>query len=982
MMQKLTIVIMLTVFSLSGFLSTDLLAQGRTVTGKVTEAGTEEELPFVNVIVKGSNRGSTTDIDGTYSIELGEGDDVLVFSFIGFETLEVPVGNRSVVDVSIVGAYKQLEEVIVVGYGTQRKSDITGSVGSVTREDFNVGQVTNAEQLITGKVAGVQITPNGGRPGSGGRIRIRGGSSLNASNDPLIVIDGVPLDNSGVSGTSNPLNFLNPNDIEAMDILKDASATAIYGSRASNGVILITTRKGKLDQPTRVNVSSLVSVSQPTRTVGVLDADQFREAAMLHTTTQQQELMGEEVTNWQDAIYQSAVAYDNNVSVSGSLKGLPYRISAGYLHQDGILKTDNLERTTAGLSLTPSLFDDKLKINFNVKGVFTKSRFADQGAIGAAVAFDPTQPIYDLEGLGGFWEWRNENGTPQTLAPRNPLGLLMQRDDLGEVKRSIGNLQLDYALPFIEGLKANLNLGYDVSQSNGRTFIPSTSASGFNEGGSIAVYEQYKQNLLADFYLNYTRNFNQFGRIDAVLGYSFQDFLVKNPTFDRINEDGQVLTPAGIETRPQNRLISYFGRVNYNLSEKYLLTATVRMDGSSRFSPETRWGVFPSLAAAWRISEEEFLASNQVLTDLKFRLGYGITGQQDIGSFFPYLPRYTMSDDAARYRFGETYTTMLRPEGYDRNIKWEETVTYNGGLDFEFLNGKMYGSVDYYFKRTNDLLAVIPVPAGTNLTNLLFTNVGNIENHGVETALTYSVFRNPTFTWDLGVNFTYNQNKIVSLSNVEEDAVGILVGGISGGTGNTIQVHTVGFQPSSFYVWEQVYDEAGSPIENLYVDQTGDGLLNEQDLVRKGFPDALHFFGVNSKMSYKNWDLGFVMRGNLGNNAYNNVSSANGAYVNLRFPDYLANMTRDVLHSNFQTQRFRSSYYLEDAAFLRMENISLGYNFGGISQKGYELRVNATVQNAFIITNYSGVDPEIPGGIDNNFYPIPRIVSLGVNLGF
>ncbi len=981
-MQRLTTLKVVAVFFLAFLLNANLFAQGRTVTGKVTDADSGEELPFVNVTVKGSTKGTTTDIDGNYSIEVSDSEQVLVFTFIGFSTFETSVGNRSVVNVNLKGNTQQLEEVVVVGYGTQRKADITGAVGSVTKENFNVGQVTNAEQLIAGKVAGVQITPNGGRPGSGGRIRIRGGSSLNATNDPLIVIDGVPLDNTGVSGTSNPLNFLNPNDIEAMDILKDASATAIYGSRASNGVILITTKKGKAGQPTRVNVSTLASVSQPTKMISVLDADQFREAAAQHTTPEQQALMGEENTNWQEVIYQNALAFDNNVSVSGAIGAVPYRISAGYLHQDGILKTDNLERTTASVSLNPSLLDDQLKINFNMKGVFTKSRFADQGAIGAAVVFDPTQPIYDPEGLGGFWEWRNANGTPQTLAPRNPLGLLEQRDDLGEVNRSIGNLQLDYAIPFVEGLRANLNLGYDISQSDGRTFIPATSALGFNEGGSIAPYEQYKQNLLADFYFAYSRNFNEYGRLDATLGYSFQDFLIKNPTFDRVNEVGEVLTPAGVETRPQNRLISYFGRVNYNLSEKYLLTATVRLDGSSRFSPETRWGVFPSLAAAWRISEESFLEDNTVLTDFKLRLGYGITGQQDIGSFFPFLPRYTLSDDAARYRFGDEYLTMLRPEGYDRNIKWEETVTYNAGLDYEFLAGKLYGSLDYYFKRTNDLLAVIPVPAGTNLTNLLFTNVGNIENQGIEAALTYNVFKTQDISWDLGLNFTYNQNKIISLSNVEEDAVGILVGGISGGTGNTIQVHTVGFQPASFYVWQQVYDETGRPVENLYVDRSGDGIVNEQDLFRDGFPDALHFFGVNSRMNFRNWDFGFVMRGNLGNRAYNNVSSANGAFQNLRFPDYLANMHTSVLNTGFQTARLRSNFYLEDAAFLRMENISLGYTFGSIRERGYTLNVNATVQNAFTVTNYTGVDPEIPGGIDNNFYPLPRIFSLGLNLGF
>ncbi|WP_373495029.1 SusC/RagA family TonB-linked outer membrane protein [Aquiflexum sp.] len=980
-MRKLFTVmkIALTVIALMNWQQT--AAQQKVVTGTVTDQSSGEELPFVNVSIKGTTKGSITDIDGSYSIEVGSPNDVLVFSFIGFSRKEVRVGNQSIVNVQLEGDTKQLNEVVVIGYGTQRKSDLTGSVGSVSREDFNVGQVTNAEQLITGKIAGVQITPNSGRPGAGARIRIRGGSSLNASNDPLIVIDGVPLDNSGVAGTSNLLNFINPNDIETFDVLKDASATAIYGSRASNGVILITTRKGKKGQDLSVNVNSLVSVSQIASNIDVLNPQQFRDAVLEQASPSQQALLGEANTNWQDAIFQDAISFDNNVSVSGSFKGIPYRISIGNLNQDGVLRRDNFNRTSAGISLTPNLLNDQLKINFNVRGAYTVSQFANQGAIGAAAVFDPTKPIYDPEGYGGYWEWVNADGSPQNLAPRNPVGLLEQRDDQGEVKRSLGNLQLDYALPFFKGLRANLNLGYDISESDGRTIIPSTSAAGFNEGGSIGQYAQNKQNLLADFYLNYLREFRG-SRLDITAGYSWQDFLIENPSFARVNEEGVVLTPAGVETRPQYRLISFFGRVNYTINDKYLFTGTIRTDGSSRFSPENRWGIFPSLAAAWRISEEDFLVNNSTLTDFKLRLGYGVTGQQDIGSFFPFLPRYTVSDDAARYRFGDTYFNMLRPEGYDRNIKWEETVTWNAGLDYELYDGRFYGSIDYYYRRTNDLLAVIPVAAGTNLTNQLFTNVGNIESFGLELGLTYNAIRTGDFNWDIGGNFTYNRVNILSLSNVAEDAVGILVGGIGGGTGNTIQVHTVSFQPNSFYVWQQVYGLDGAPLENVYVDQSGDGIINEQDLIRRGFPDPRYFFGFNSQARYRNWDFSFVMRGNLGHKVYNNVRSSNGAYQSLRFPDYLINMTSDVLNTNFQNYRLRSDYYLENAAFARMENISIGYNFGNVFNSRITFRASGTIQNAFVLTNYSGIDPEIPGGIDRNFYPFPRIYSFGVNFGF
>ncbi|MBS9523254.1 TonB-dependent receptor [Litoribacter alkaliphilus] len=981
-MRKVFTVFKITVVLLSFICCQELMAQERTVTGKVTDLNSGEELPFVNVSIKGTTRGTTTDIDGNYSIGVQSNEEILVYSFIGYTAREVVAGNQSVIDVQLEGDTKQLDEVVVIGYGTQRKADLTGSVGSVTRGDFNVGQVTNPEQLITGKIAGVNITPNSGQPGAGARIRIRGGSSLNASNDPLIVIDGVPLDNSSIAGSANPLNFLNPNDIETFDILKDASATAIYGSRASNGVILITTRKGKRGQDLSVNVSSLMSVSEVTNTVDVLNPDQFRQIASEQASPAQQALMGDANTNWQDAIYRDAISFDNNASISGSINDIPYRVSVGYLDQNGVLRTDHMNRTTAGLSLTPSLLDDQLKINFNIRGALTRSRFADQGAIGAAAVFDPTQPIRDPEGLGGFWEWRNPDGSPQLLSPRNPVGLLEQRDNRSEVRRSIGNLQLDYSLPFVEGLRANLNLGYDISRGEGTDIIPSTAAAGFNQGGSISPYAQNNRNLLADFYLNYVRDFGNAGRLDVTGGYSWQDFLFEYPQFPTVNEEGVELTPAGIETRPQYRLISFFGRANYNLMDKYLLTATIRTDGSSRFSPENRWGVFPSLAAAWRISEEGFLADNNTLTDFKLRLGWGMTGQQDIGSFFPYLPRYTVSDNAARYRFGNTFYNTLRPEGYDRNIKWEETVTWNAGVDYEFLNGKVFGTLDYYYKRTNDLLAVIPVPAGTNLTNQLFTNVGNIENYGVEAAINYNIIRTNQLDWTIGANFTYNRNNILSLSNVAEDAVGILVGEISGGTGNTIQVHTVGFQPNSFYVWQQVYNQDGRPLENVYVDRNGDGVVNEQDLYRRGFPDPQYFFGFNSQLRYNNWDFSFVLRGNTGNMAYNNIRAANGAYQGLRFPGYLNNITSDILQTGFQDYRLRSDYYLEDATFVRMENISLGYNFGNIFNSNINLRANATVQNAFLITNYSGIDPEIPGGIDNNFYPFPRIYSFGVNFGF
>ncbi len=968
--------------SLALLFSFSVFAQDRTVTGKVTSAEDNEPLPFVNVSIKGTTQGTTTDTDGNYSIEVSGPDAVLSFSFLGFTTQERRVGNASIINIALEFDSRELDELVVVGYGMQRKVDITGSVASVTREDFNAGQVTTAEQLVTGKVAGVQITPNNGRPGAGARIRIRGGSSLNASNDPLIVIDGVPIDNSGTAGTSNPLNFLNPNDIETFDILKDASATAIYGSRASNGVILITTTKGKAGQGLKVDAGYRGSLAQITRTVDMLSADEIRAAALTNANASQQALIGDATTNWQDQVYQQAFTHDANVTVSGSIGDfLPIRVSAGYLSQDGILKTDKLERMSGSLNLSPSFFNDDLKVNLNLKAVGTTSQFASGAALGNAITFDPTQPVFSENGINGYYEWL-VGSNPNNIAPRNPVGLLDQRDDRGDVFRSIGNIQFNYALPFVEGLSANLNLGYDVSQSEGRVIIPATAAESFLVGGSFSRYEQNKRNLLADFYFNYVKDLGNAGSIDVTAGYSAQDFRIDNPTFAVFNAEGTEISPATRATRPQYRLISYFGRVNYNFSDKYLITATVRTDGSSRFAEDNRWGVFPSVAGAWRISEEGFLKGNTTVTDLKLRVGYGVTGQQDIGATLPFLPRYTPSDEAAQYQFGGQFFPTLRPEGYDSNIKWEETETYNAGLDFEFASGKFYGSVDYYFKRTNDLLSVIPVPAGTNLTNRLFTNVGNIENEGIEVALNVNLVNTADLKWDIGANFTYNKNTITSLSNVQDDSEGILVGGISGGTGNTVQIQSVGFAPNTFYLFEQVYNTDGTPIEGAYVDQNGDGVINSEDLVRQQFPDAPYFFGFTNQTSYKKWNLSFTLRGSLDNYVYNNVRSANGSFQNLNLPGYIFNMTRDVLDSNFENYQFFSDYYLENASFIRMDNISLSYNYGEISNSGVRMTLSAAVQNAFVITNYSGIDPEVPGGIDNNFYPNPRVFSLGVNFGF
>ncbi|MFN3378153.1 MAG: SusC/RagA family TonB-linked outer membrane protein, partial [Runella zeae] len=752
----------------------------------------------------------------------------LVFSFVGMLTQEVPVATRTTIDVVLENDNKQLAEVVVIGYGSQRKKDLTGSIAAINSADFNKGNIATPDQLVAGKVAGVQITPNGGAPGAGSTIRIRGGASLNASNDPLIVIDGVPLDNGEVRGAANPLSLINPNDIESFNILKDASATAIYGSRASNGVIMITTKKGKKGDVMRVNLSTQASVAQRTGQIDVLSADEFRTLVNTYGTATQKSLLGAANTNWQDQIYRTAISTDNNLSVTGSLKSTPYRVSVGYTNQNGILKTSNMGRTSASIGLTPMLLNNHLKVDINLKGSSINNTFANQGAIGAAVAFDPTQPIFSgKEAYGGYYEWVNADGKPNTIATRNPLGLLNLTNDKSKVLRSIGNMQLDYKFHFLPELHANLNLGYDLSKSDGNKLIPAFAASNFSNGGEKTVYTQDRSNKLLDFYLNYVKDIAKDIRLDLMAGYSYQDFI--NTTTSITKDAAETKTINDSPYKTQNTLVSFFGRANLNLQDRYLLTFTLRRDGSSRFAKENRWGTFPSAAFAWKINEMDFLKGSNVLSDLKLRLGYGVTGQQDVGQNFAYLARYTPSTATAQQQLGNTFYTTLRPEGYNANIKWEQTTTQNVGLDFAFKKARLSGSIDYYIKKTTDLLNVVPIAAGTNLTNEILSNVGSIENQGVELLLNYNAISTEDFTLDLGFNATYNQNKITKLTSANDpNYKGVLVGGIAGGVGSTIQIHSVGYPASSFFVAQQVYDEAGKPIEGVYVDRNKDGKIYQR----------------------------------------------------------------------------------------------------------------------------------------------------------
>ncbi len=961
--------------------SSSLFAQS-TVTGTVTDGKDGSTIPGVTVLLKGGTIGTQTDLNGKYELAGLPSNGILSFSFVGMESKEVAFGNQTVVDVKLLTDSRLLQEVVVVGYGTQKKTDLTGSITSISSADFVKGNVASPEQLISGKLAGVQITSNGGAPGSGSKIRIRGGSSLSANNDPLIVVDGIPLDNSDIKGSSNPLSFINPNDIESFNVLKDASAAAIYGSRAANGVIIITTKKGNKRDKFNVNFSTLWSASKIAKKVDVLNGDEFRSVVENYGTDSQQQLLGSANTDWQNEIYRTSISADNNLSVTGMLKGMPYRVSVGYNNQNGVLKTSAMDRTSGSIGLTPMFFKDHLKVDLNVKASNTKSQFADEGAIGTAIGFDPTQPVFvENQTFGGYFQWLNPQGNIEALAASNPLSLLNLKSNVGKLNRVIANAQFDYKLHFLPDLHVNWNIGVDRSSTDGTEYASNLlSASLFTNNGSTGYYTQTRQNFTNQFYLNYVKQIGPHS-LNLLAGTENQGFV-------RENENG---TTYGNPTVPAVKsyfktdyaLLSYYGRVNY---ARYLATVTVRRDGSSRFAKDNRWGTFPSVALAWKINKE--LNRDDIFSDLKLRAGWGITGQQDLSSGdYPYLNAYTPGQ-GLRYQLGNTFVNVLRPNAYDPNIKWEQTASTNIGLDFGLSKQRISGSVDIYKKKTTDLINEIDVPAGSNFSNKVTTNVGTLENTGVEVVLNYTPIAKGDITWDISGNFTYNNRKITALTRVDNPSyVGVLVGGIDGGTGNYAQVHSTGYAPNAFFVYQQVYNEAGTPIEGVFVDRNADGIISELDRYRFHNAAPKYFLGLSSQLSYKKASLGFVMRSNIDNYNYNNVYSNRGTYQSITGSgNFLSNLSGNVLETNFTTksdQSILSDYYIQNASFLRMDNINFGYNLDQLFKSG-KIRAQLTVvaQNVFVVTKYKGLDPEIADGIDKQVYPRPRTISVGLNLHF
>lgn len=971
-------------------------AQTGAITGKIIDE-TGLGLPGASVLVKGQGRSASTDANGNFKIVgVPNGPVTLTASYIGYSSLDlnVTVKGNTVANFSLKPDAQNLNEVVVIGYGTSQKKDLTGSITTVSSKDFQAGNITSPEQLIAGKVAGVSIVSNGGQPGSGSVIRIRGGASLTASNDPLIVIDGVPFGNnltvgavSGnvIAGVSNPLSLINPNDIETFTVLKDANATAIYGSRASNGVILITTKKGKSGELS-IDFSTVNSYATVAKKVSVLSADQIRDYVNANGTAAQKALLGTANTDWQNVIYNNAFTTDNNLSISGSFKKVPYRISGGYLDQKGLLRTDRMTRATAGITLNPTFFDNHLKVDLNLKGSLSETRFANTDAVSNAISFDPTQPVYANNAYGGYYEWIGSTGQLNPNAPKNPLGLIEEKQNNGKADRSFGNLRLDYSFHFLPELHFNVNGGYDVSKGYGTVRVPAYAAQSNATLGTATQYEAVQHNKVAEAFFSYVKDLKDIrSNINATAGYGFYENSTTTYNFTDYNAVGNVQkVPVFPFDRQQNRLLSYYGRLVYTFDDKYILSGTMRADGSSKFSEAGRWGYFPSAGFTWRAIDESFLKDSKVFSDLKLRLSYGVTGQQDGFGNYTYLPNYYTSVNEAQYQIGNQFYHMFTPIQYDKDLKWETSTTYNAGIDYGLFGGRVYGSVDVYYKKTKDLLSLVPIAVGTNFSNQLVTNVGNMENKGIEASINVGIIKTDDVKWDMGFNFTYNKNKVTNLSLNPDPNFKVGAGDITGATGTTLKWNAANYNPGSFFVYKQVYNAQGKPIEGVYADLNNDGIVNDQDRYFDKSPVPKFILGFTTSFSYKKLTLSTVLRGNIGNYIYDNVSSNLGVNRNVLSPSGLINNASSTFFdTNFTNNQYLSDYYIHNASFLKMDNAGLAYNFGRLSPNSKaNLRITANVQNVFIISKYKGIDPESTTGIDYNLYPRPRTYSLGLNVGF
>lgn len=964
-----------------------LMAQTRTIKGEVTDAQNGEALIGATVMVEGEKGGTVTDFDGNFSLQVSSSAKKIKVSYIGYIDKVLSISDN--MKVKLESDSKALADVVVIGYGTARKSDLTGSVATVKSKDFNKGLVSSPEQLINGKVSGVQIMSNSGSASAGSTIRVRGGASLNASNDPLIVLDGVPLEQGGISGnSSNFLSMINPSDIESMTVLKDASSTAIYGSRASNGVIIITTKKGQ-QGAVKVNFNTTNSLQTRAQMVDMLSRDEFVNVINQFGTDNQKSLLGTANTDWNDEVYRTAFGTDNNLSVSGSIdKWLPFRVSVGYYNQSGLVRKDNVERWTGNVVLTPSFFQDHLKLTINAKGTLNNNSFNNGGAVWAAATFNPTIPVYSgNDKYGGYNEALDADGYPVNAGVRNPRGLVDLYDSKSKVSRFIGSMDVDYKVHFLPDLKLHATVGADYAKGDGTVYVPAYAAQSYNKdeslGGSDYKYgPQKNENRLLTLYANYAKYFEDIkSNVDLTAGYDYQYWKSTTPLYYTKSAAGTNLSTVKASDY-RHVMLSYYGRINYSFDGKYLLTATVRRDASSRFSKDTRWGTFPSVALGWTLTEEPWLKNQKVLSNLKLRASYGVTGQQEGIGNYNYLPVYTYSVTGAEAFINGQYINTYRPEAYVSDLKWETTTSWNFGLDFGFLDGRIGGAIDFYTRKTKDLLASVPTAAGTNFSKTILTNVGNVDSKGIEVSLNATPIQTKDWEWNLSYNFTWQNMKVKNLSLTKGGSqTNVKVGPSI--DAYQFQVLSEGYEPYMFYVYHQLYDsKTGKPIEGAYADLNNDGEINESDLYRYHSPAPKYIMGLSTSLRYKQLTLGMSFRANIDNYVYNGMGMSTGAFETVSYNNsQLNNLNTSFLKTGFKTRQYLSDYYVENASFLKLDNLSLSYNVGKIN-KWASLTVSAMVQNVFTITGYSGTDPEMPNGMDNSFYPRPRTYSVSLGLQF
>ena len=951
------------------------------------------------VVQQGTTNGTSTGIDGDFVLNVPNGDVLIEISCIGYAT-QVFKASEVPGTITLSEDTDFLDEVVVIGYGTVKKSDLTGSVSTVKADEINKGVISSPADMLRGKSAGVVVTAGDGMPGSAATVRIRGGSSINASNTPLYVIDGLPVSNDGISGMSDPMASINPEDIESFTVLKDASATAIYGSRASNGVIVITTKKGSKTATAlpKVAVDFTTSVNTIAKYNSLLDADGIvkiiRDFYGANSVAEQHLGINGKLysTDWQKEIYQVAPTYDGNISLNGRAGFLPYRVSGGFMSQSGTLKGSKMNRGTLSLNLSPTFFDRHLTVNVNGKGTYAKNWYANQGAIGAANHYDPTKPVHSNEpgySLNGYTTWYDASGNINTMATMNPVALLNDRIDTADAYRFIGNTQFDYKVHGFEDLRLNLNLGMDWAKSKGLTEVAQGSEASYHNtnqsgGGSHTDYDYSRMNTTLEFYADYNKTFAEKHNVDLMAGYSWQRFYNENnsKTF-RISDKSSLGESVG---KGELFLISFFGRANYAFDDKYLLTATLRADGTSRFQNH-KWGIFPSVAFGWNILKESFMPDSDKLSTLKLRLSWGETGQQEVGGYYDTFAQF-LTTQLGSYYFTTPggYTNPIAALGYSADLRWETTTTYNVGMDFGFWNDRLTAAVDVYNRDTRDILNYIPVPALSNLTNYLNTNIGSMTNQGVEVDLNAILVETRDASWSVGFNAAYNKNKITKLTVSDDDATGVETGGISGGTGNNVQMFQVGYPMRTFNLYQQVYDTAGNPVNGVYVDRNNDGQINADDKYLGHHADPDWTFGFNTSFSWKNWTAALSGHASLGNWVYNNVASDTEMLADLWTNQFISNRVSGATKSMFSQAQYLSDYYLQDGSYLKLDNFTLGYTFPKLfnvtADRPFSLNIFGTVQNICCLTRYTGIDPEIYGGIDGTVYPRPRTFVAGVKLNF